>query len=106
MKKIFLLLTFIIALAGCSSSEPESMPMPGGIYTAEYDTRGESALRFALNEMGMGGLNYQVSLYKKQIVNGTNHFFIVRVEDISYELKVYEALNGSYTLESQKKIER
>ena len=106
MKKIFIFLAFVLVLGGCSSSKPETLPMPGGIYTAEYDRRGESALKFALNEMGLEGSSYQVSLYKKQIVSGTNHFFIVRVEDISYEIKVYEDLSGGYKLEKQEKIER
>ncbi len=106
MKKTFLLIAFILVLGACSSSKPETLPMPGGIYTAEYDRRGEAALKFALNEMGLGASSYQVSLYKKQIVSGTNHFFIVRVEDTSYEIKVYEDLSGSYTLEKQEKIKR
>ncbi len=106
MKKILLLTAFILILIGCSSSEPETLPMPGGIYTAQYDVRGEYALKFALNEMGLGESSYQVSLYKKQIVNGINHFFLVRVGDDSYEIKVYEDLSGTYKLENQEKIER
>ena len=104
MKKIFLLLTVILTMAACSVPEPVSLA--GGIYTAEFDRRGESALKYGLNEMGLGSSDYQLSLYKKQIVNGTNHFFIVRVDDISYELKVYEDLSGSLQLKSHKEIER
>ncbi len=106
MKKILLLTALVLIIGGCSSSEPETLPVPGGIYTAEYDVRGEYALNFALNEMGMGESSYQVSLYKKQIVNGINHFFVVRVGDDSYEIKVFEDLTGTYKLENNEKIER
>ena len=104
MKKIFLLLIIILTMAACSATEPVSLA--GGIYAAEFDQRGESALKYGLNEMGLVGSDYRLSLYKKQIVNGTNHFFVVRVDGISYELKVNEDLSGNLQLKSHKKIER
>lgn len=106
MKKLILIFTLFSLVAiftGCSSPEPK--PMAGGIYTAEYDTRGEAVLNFALSEMELGDKSNRVSLYKKQIVNGTNHFFIVKVEEDVYEIKVYESLNGTLQLESQRKID-
>lgn len=104
MKKLFLLLIVILTLSACSASEPQ--PMAGGIYTAEFDSRGDAALVFALDEMGLQGSAYQVSLYKKQIVNGINHFFVARVDGVSYEITVYESLNGVFQLTSHKEIQR
>lgn len=104
MKKLFLLLIVIFTLSACSGSEPQ--PLTGGIYTAEFDSRGDAALVFALDEMGLQGATYQVSLYKKQVVNGINHFFVARVDGVSYEIVVYESLNGIFQLTSHKEIPR
>lgn len=102
MKKSLFIIFALFTLISCSSPEPQ--PLAGGIYTAEFDARGEAALKFALGEMGLSGEEYQVSLYKRQIVKGVNHFFVVRVGEKSYELKVYEDLSGSFILSSEKEI--
>jgi len=105
MKKLILAFTFFSLIAlftGCSKAEPQ--PMAGSIYTAEYDTWGETALQFAINEMGLTGSAYRVSMYKKQIVSGTNHFFTAKIGDSSYEIKVYEDLNGNLKLDYYKEI--
>lgn len=105
MKKLILAFTFfslITLFTGCSRAEPQ--PMAGSIYTAEYDARGEAALQFAINEMGLTGSAYRVSMYKKQIVSGINHFFTAKIGDNSYEVKIYEDLNGRFKLDYYKEI--
>ncbi len=106
MKKIYLLIVLSIALLSCSAFKEQQISMPGGIYTAKMDEQGERILRFALSEMGRGDATYEVSLYKKQVVSGMNYFYVVKIGDNSYEIKVYEDLNMNLQLIYSKKIPR
>lgn len=106
MKKILFFILLSLTLIACSSTNDEKVTMPGGIYTAHMDEHGERILRFALNEMGRGDATYDVSLYKIQVVNGMNYFYVVKIGDNAYEIKVYEDLKQNLKLIYNKKIPR
>ncbi len=108
MKKIFILsLGFILIFTSCNQSNTHIDKGPniykdnllGGIYKASLNERGREALKFIQNE----GITFEeVTQYRRQTVNGTNHYFeLTQNKKPPMEIIVYESLNGDFEIISK-----
>ena len=100
MKKIVLIVA-VLGIVGCSSSKKVEMnsshKMVGAYENTKLDTRGEVALNKLIQEKNLGK-NYKLIEYKKQIVAGINHKFILEINGKLQQFVVYESLNGNFTV--------
>ncbi|MGL5571490.1 hypothetical protein, partial [Cetobacterium sp.] len=69
----------------------------GAYGSSKMDSMGEVALNKLVQEKKLGK-NYKLIEYKKQIVAGINHKFILEINGKLQQFVVYESLNGKFTV--------
>ncbi|MEG0069864.1 hypothetical protein [Cetobacterium sp.] len=102
MKKIILIIGVLGLVVGCSNNKEggqnTSPRIVGGYQNSNIDTRGNMALSKLIQEKHIGK-NFKVMDYKKQIVAGINHKFILEINGEVQEFVVFESLKGEFTVQ-------